>query len=251
MMRNLRFKLAYNGARYHGFQVQQNAPTVCGAFQDALERLTGARHEVKGCSRTDAGVHANRFTLNMKTGSKIPCGGFVKALNNLLPDDIAVLSCDEVPMDFHARYDCRGKRYLYRIRNSGVRSPFLISMCHLYARPIDEAQLHRAAKAFVGTHDFAAFCASGSDVEDTVRTVYDCSVSRSGEMVTVSITGDGFLYNMVRIIVGTLLEVAEGRIPAQQLPDIIASGERARAGRTAPACGLYLDEVFYDETALR
>ena len=250
MMRNLCFKIAFNGANYHGFQVQKDKPTVCSAFQDAFCHLTGFRGEVKGCSRTDSGVHANCFYLSIKTESAIPLEGFIRAMNTLLPDDIAVLGCEEKPLDFHARYDCKGKRYVYKILNRPYKDPFLQKQAYFYPYPIDVPLLNKAAKFFLGRHDFKGFCASGSDVKDTVRTIYACNVVKKGDLVLISVTGDGFLYNMVRIIVGTLLEVAEKKIPAAELSAIIDSGKREKAGRTVPACGLYLDDVFYSEEAL-
>lgn len=245
-MRNLLFTISFKGTRYHGFQVQKNALTVCEVFQNAVEKVVGRREDIKGCSRTDSGVHANHYCISMKTVCMIPCDRLVCAINCRLPDDIAVLSCREVPEDFHARYSCKKKRYIYKIDNSEIKSPFLEGLAFRYRYPIDEKLLDQAAKAFLGTHDFKAFCSTGSKVEDTVRTIYRCDVHREGRLVIVTVEGNGFLYNMVRIMVGTLLHVARGAIAPNEIGAIIDAGDRRRAGKTAPAHGLYLDEIFYE-----
>lgn len=248
-MRNLLLHIAYNGARYHGYQVQQNAVSVAGTFQPVLEKILGEKVQLKGCSRTDTGVHANDFALSFKTNCRIPCAGLVKALNNDLPPDMAALSCEEREEDFHARYSCTGKRYRYRIRNSEIRSPFEQDLVWVYYKyRIDAEALDAAAKGFLGTYDYRAFASPGGSVEDTVRTIYDFTVTRDGEMVEFSVTGSGFLYNMVRIMVGTLLTAGMGKLPctAEGIREIVLSGDRARAGGRVPACGLYLDKVFYE-----
>ena len=244
-MRNLLLTISFDGSRYCGFQVQKNAVSVAQRVQDAIERVTGTRSDIKGCSRTDSGVHANMFCLNFRTGCPLDCRRLRRALDAVLPDDIAATDVREVPDDFHARYSCVAKRYIYKIWNSPSKSPFLKGYSLHYPAPLDEELLSRAAAHFVGTHDFAGFCSAGGSAADTVRTVYDCRVLRDGELVTVSITGNGFLYNMVRIVVGTLLSVNEGRISPDDIPDIIASRDRSRAGQTVGPQGLYLDRVYY------
>lgn len=243
--RNLLLTIRYVGTRYHGFQVQQNALSVCQVFQDSVERLFGARLDVKGCSRTDAGVHANRYCISMRTDSAIPCDKIPLALNCYLPEDIAVTDCREVPEDFHARYSATGKEYLYKLHNSRIRDPFSTDLAYRWGYPIDADILHREAQAFVGKHDFASFQAAGTDVEDTVREITHFSVKREGEMVYFLVRGDGFLYKMVRIMAGTLLQIAAGKLPWGYIPQIIEAKDRTRAGKTAPACGLYLNRVFY------
>ena len=245
-MRQLLLTLRYRGTNYHGFQVQKNARTVASTVQDAVERVFGARLDVKGCSRTDAGVHANCFALTLRTGSLIPCVALVRAMNVNLPEDIAVTACREVADDFHPRYSCTGKRYLYRIHNSPLKDPFGADLALQWKYPLDEKRMHLAAQGFCGTHDFAAFCSAGSSVKDTVRTITAASVTREGELVSFTVTGNGFLYNMVRIMTGTLLEVAAGKIHPEEIPAIIESRRREKAGATAPAHGLYLDMVYYD-----
>lgn len=250
-MRNLLLTLRYDGADYHGWQVQNNARTVQSVFQEALEKVLGERPDIKGCSRTDSGVHARRFCVSMKTEKRIPCEKLIPALNVNLPEDIAVISCREVGEDFHARYSAKGKRYVYVIHNSPVRDPFLSRRALEHKTRLDETEMDRAAQFFTGTHDFAAFCSAGSKVTDTVRTVSLAHVHREGDMVYFTVAADGFLYNMVRIMTGTLLEVSAGKIKAEEMPDIIDSLDRSRAGVTAPPWGLYLDEVFYEDGSVK
>jgi tRNA pseudouridine38-40 synthase len=225
--------------------VQKNALSVCQVCQDAAEKVLGERGDVKGCSRTDAGVHAYKYCLSLKTTSAIPCEKLPQALNFHLPGDVVVVAAEEVPADFHARYHCIGKEYVYRIHNSPVRDPFSPDLSYRFGYTLSEDNLHREAQDFVGTHDFAAFQSAGSDVEDTVRTIHAFSVTRQGEMVLFTVQGDGFLYNMVRIMVGTLLFIATGKLAAGSIPAILDSRDRARAGKTMPACGLWLQDVFY------
>lgn len=244
-MRNLLITMRYDGSQYHGWQVQDNAVTVQQTFQDALERLFGERLPVVGCSRTDAGVHALMYCCNFRTDSAISCDRIPYALNAHLPDDIGVYDCREVSEDFHARYSCKGKRYIYKIHNSPFRNPFTMGYAYLYRPKLDADFLNAQAKDFLGTHDFAAFAAAGGSVEDTVRTVQDAAVYRDGDAVCFEVQADGFLYNMVRIMTGTLLGISEGKISEGSIPEIINSLDRSRAGVTVPAQGLYLKEVFY------
>ena len=246
-MRHLLLTIRYRGTRYHGYQVQQNAVTVAQTVQDAVERIFGERLPIKGCSRTDAGVHANCFALTLRTASVMACDAVVRAMNVHLPSDIAVTGCREVPDAFHPRYDCKGKRYLYRIYNGTVRDPFSADLALFWKYPLDERRMDAAAQGFVGTHDFAAFCSSGSGVQDTVRTVTDASVTRHGDFVIYSVTGNGFLYNMVRIMVGTLLEATRGVYTPADVLHMLEGRDRSAAGPTAPPHGLYLDAVFYDD----
>jgi tRNA pseudouridine38-40 synthase len=245
-MRNLLLTLRYDGSAYHGWQVQENAVTVQQTLQDAIEAVFGDRLPVTGCSRTDAGVHAKMFCVNFRTDSALACDRIPYALNAHLPDDIGVYACRQVPDDFHARYSCVSKQYVYVIRNSPFRDPFAVGRAATVRWPLDEDMLHREAQAFCGTHDFAAFAAAGGSVEDTVRTVHEARVRRDGETVCFEVRADGFLYNMVRIMVGTLLDVASGKLPQGSIPEILRSLDRSRAGVTAPPQGLYLQSVQYD-----
>ncbi len=246
-MRNFALRLMYDGTDFHGWQVQPNGITVQECLQDAVEKILGVRESITGCSRTDAGVHANDFCCTLRTESSIECCRLTGALNAILPDCVAVKSCKEVPLDFHPRYDCKSKRYLYRIWNSQAKNPFLKNYAWHYKSKLDADILNEQAKQFIGTHDFAGFCSSGSSVEDTVRTIYDCGVVRNGDEVDFYVEGNGFLYNMVRIMVGSLIEISEKRIEKDTLTAIIESRDREKAGRTAPACGLFLDYVSYGE----
>ncbi len=244
-MRNLLLTISFDGTAYHGWQVQENAVTVQQTLQDALEQICRKRDNIVGCSRTDAGVHANMYCCNLRTESPIECGKLINALNAVLPDDIAVSDCREVDYEFHARYDCKSKEYIYKIWNSPNRNPFLKGYALHWKYPLDEKLLDSLAKQFIGTYDFSAFCAAGSSVEDTVRTVKNACVTREGDLVTFRVEANGFLYNMVRIMVGTLLDISAGKIPADAIPGIIKSKNRNLAGITARPEGLYLNRITY------
>ncbi len=244
-MRNLLLTLQFDGSKYHGWQVQPNAVTVQQILQDCIEEILQKRESVVGCSRTDAGVHANMYCCNVKTENHIPCKNFKQALNSTLPYDIAVLDCREVDLDFHSRYDCKSKEYIYKIYNSEVKNPFLHEYALHYKYPLDAEMLNRQAKYFIGTYDYSGFCSANSSVKSTVRTVKNACVERHGDMVVFTVEADGFLYNMVRIMVGTLLNIAQGKIEEDTVLDIIKSKNRTRAGITAPPCGLYLNKVNY------
>lgn len=246
-MRNLLLTIRYLGTAYSGWQVQNNAPSVQQTLQDAVEKLFCVRENVVGCSRTDAGVHANMYCCNIRTESNLPCDVVVRGLNAYLPDDIAAVDCKEVGYDFHARYDCKGKEYVYLIRNSSVPDPFMTGRSWQFNKLIDVEFLNLQAQQYCGTHDFKAFCSAGSSVQSTVRTVESFSVSRENDTVRMCVTADGFLYNMVRIMVGTLTDITLGRIKPDTISDIITSLDRSRAGITAPPQGLYLNKVFYEE----
>lgn len=245
-MKNLLISLRYDGTAYHGWQVQQNALTVQEVFQKAVAAVFGECPDLKGCSRTDTGVHARMYCVSLPALKEVGCERMVAALNAYLPRDIAVCDCREVPEDFHARYCCKGKKYSYQIWNGRARNPFYEGYALHVRRRMDEEVLNRAAQDFVGTHDFTSFCAIGSDIEDRVRTVTKASVTREGELIRFTVSADGFLYHMVRIMAGTLLRIAEGKFPPDCIPGILASLDRAKAGPTAPAQGLFLEEVFYD-----
>jgi tRNA pseudouridine38-40 synthase len=249
-MQRLLLTLRYDGTRYHGWQVQNNAVTVQQTLQDAVERVTGKRSDITGCSRTDAGVHADMFCCTTETESSLRGDAMTAALNAHLPRDIAVYDCREVSKEFHPRYSAVGKRYLYRIWNANARNPFWENRALHLRQTLDTGRLNAAASGYMGTHDFASFCAAGSSVKDTVRTVSRCGVARDGELVTFSVEADGFLYNMVRIMVGTLLEIAAGKRTDDCIPAVIEARSRNAAGATAPACGLILSKVFYNDLTI-
>ena len=242
-------KIKYLGTEFHGFQVQPGLRTVQGELNAALNEAFGLPCKVTGCSRTDAGVHANEFCLTVECdGGTIPAEKLPIAVSRFLPNDLSLFYAKECDESFHPRYDVKEKEYLYRIVNTRIYDPFYYGRVWFLPRYIDDgalAKMNEAAKHFIGKNDFSTFMAEGSDVEDTVRNITSLTVTRDGDFLDVKISADGFLYNMVRIIVGTLTEVAFGRISPNDIPDIIASRDRSRAGMTAPAEGLYLNRVMY------
>lgn len=244
-MKNLLLTIRYDGSSYHGWQVQKNAITVQEVFQNAVEKVFRNRLDVTGCSRTDTGVHANMYCLTLKTDMNISNDGVVLALNSNLPDDIAVIACKQAEDDFHPRYSCKSKEYIYKLYNGRIRDPFYSKYAYHYRYGIDADYLNKEAKAFIGMYDYSGFCSSKSDVEYTVRTVKNFEVYRNGDMVYFKVEADGFLYNMVRIMVGTLLFISEGKIKEGELIEVIKSKDRKRAGKTAPPQGLYLNKINY------
>lgn len=244
-MNNYKLILTYDGTPYHGWQMQDNAITVQQCLSEAIEQIFGEKCTIYGSSRTDKGVHALGFCCNFKTEKDRDCEKIAYGLNAVLPESICVLECSKADESFNARFDAKGKQYIYKIWNSRRRNPFLIDKALHYPLPIDEKLLNEQAKDYIGTHDFSAFCAAGATTVSNVRTVFDCSVERDGNLVVFKVKGDGFLYNMVRIMVGTLLDINSGKIEKGSIPAIIESKSRFSAGITAKAQGLYLDEVYY------
>ena len=246
--RNVKITIMYDGRTYHGWQIQENALSIQEEFQNALAKIIGDDIDVKGCSRTDTGVHANMYCIGLRTSHRIPAERLKAALNRHLPGSIAVTDCCDMPMRFHPRYDCTRKQYIYKIWNNEVRNPFLEGYSlHYRYKNLDESILNRACKYYLGTHDFTSFCTPDNRRPgDMRRTVYLSEVQRDGDMVTFTVEANGFLYNMVRIMTGTLLRVAQGKILPDNIPEIIEKKNRQLAGPTATACGLYLNKVFYD-----
>lgn len=244
-MQNIKLTLRYDGSSYHGWQIQNNAVTVQQTVTDAIKKITGESVNLIGCGRTDAGVHANRYICNFKTKSLIPPERYSYALNTHLPADIVCVKSSVEDDEFHAKYSAKKKNYVYRILNSEYPDPFLRKRAwHIKGR-LDIDEMSRAAEAFVGTHDFAGFASSGLTVKTTVRTIYKCRVYNDGECLIIDIEGNGFLYNMVRIIAGTLVWVGMGKLRADDMSDIIKSCDRKRGGITAPPDGLFLWGVEY------
>ncbi|MBQ9744847.1 MAG: tRNA pseudouridine(38-40) synthase TruA [Clostridia bacterium] len=247
-------KISYVGTAYCGYQLQGEKPTVALMLNRAAKKVFGFECNVTGCSRTDSGVHALGYCLTVdpvdeKNEITVPLDKIPLAMNTALPRDISVLCATWVPDDFHPRYSVIKKEYIYRIRAGEIRDPFLDGRVMELGRNIDTLSIENMKKAqehFIGRHDFSAFMASGSSVKDTVRTVYDSEITVKDNIIEYRISADGFLYNMVRIIVGTLLDVGKGKIKPEDLPDIISSKDRSRAGQTAKAEGLYLNRVFYN-----
>ena len=236
--------LAFDGSAFSGWQSQKNAATLQGEMTRAVRIILGEDATVTGSSRTDSGVHAKGYVCHVESRKTIPSNSLVSALNNNLDRHLAVLSCDIVPDDFHARYSAVAKEYHYHIYTGNTPDPFLISRTWFYNRELDVKRMNDAAGEFVGTHDFSAFMSSGSKIENTSRTVFAANVEKIGREVIFSVKADGFLYNMVRIMTGTLVEISNGKIK-ESIGDIIRSCDRSRAGITAPPDGLYLYTVFY------
>lgn len=234
-------KLSYLGTNYCGFQVQPDKPTIQGTLCKAAGDIFKGKCLVTGCSRTDSGVHANEYyaTLESTNGTVIPEERLPYALNTALPEDISILSAEKKDDDYRIREHIAGKEYMYKIWNSKIKNPFISDRSWRYPQTLDVSRMNEGAKHIIGTHDFTSFMAAGSDITDCVRTVTDCRVQRDGDTVTVYVSADGFLYNMVRIITGTLIE-----IPPEDIKSVIESKRRDSAGLTVPACGLYLNRVF-------
>lgn len=247
-------KIMYVGTDFSGYQVQNDKRTVQKCLCDAVNLIFGRECNVTGCSRTDKGVHANEFyaTVSACDGTEldkiIPLYKIPLAMCANLPNDISVTEAFAVSDDFHARYDVEYKEYIYKIWNSPERNPFLENFAYHFPIKLSDdgiKNMQEAAKHFEGEHDFEAFMAKGSDVTSTVRNVKYCRIEKEGNLITLSIAADGFLYNMVRIIAGTLLFAGQGKILPCEIDDIILKKDRSRAGFTAPACGLYLNKVVY------
>ncbi len=240
--------LAYKGTNYSGWQVQKNAIGVQSVVQDGVERLFGKRYSVTGCSRTDSGVHANGYVCHIETEKPFDVNKLPQALNMHLPRDIAVIAAREVEDSFHARYSALGKEYVYILSDSPIRSPFWEGLLYRYQFPVDAERANELAQAFVGKKDFRSFMSAGSKITDTVRTVHYFRVSREADRVIITVAADGFLYNMVRIMVGTLLKALKNGLDIEA---VIKAESRDMAGPTAPAEGLYLNRVFYSETDIK
>lgn len=248
-MRNIAVKIMYDGAAYHGWQYQKNGITVQETVEGVLAQITGKSVSVCGCSRTDAGVHALEYVFNFKSDTRIPLERLPYAINTHIGDNtIAALSAWEVNEDFSARFASLGKRYVYKIWNSNIENPFTSKYSWFVPYKLDFEKMQKAAKDFEGKHDFSAFMAAGGSQKTTVRTIRECVVRKSSEwdeQIEIEVEADAFLYNMVRIIAGTLVEVGCGRIDGESIPEIIKSADRRRAGMTAPPQGLFLKKVIY------
>ena len=249
-MRNIALTLMYDGTLYHGWQVQKREVTVAETLEKALSHIVNHPVKLVGAGRTDAGVHAEIYVANFRTTSTIPCDRLPLAVNTRLPGDIVVTNAVEVPEEFNAIGSCIKKEYTYRIYNSRIKNPFYVNRAYFYPKKLDEALLDRAARMFEGTHDFAAVRSVGTNVKSTVRTIHYCRVTRAGELLELKVCANGFLYNMVRAITGTVLYAAEGKLTPEEIPEILASGNRTLAGPTAPPGGLYLTRVWYDDERL-
>ncbi len=248
--RNIALRLSYTGTAYHGWQVQKNAVSVAGTLEKALASVVCHPVRVTGAGRTDTGVHAQVYVANFRTTSGIPVERLPLAVNTRLPDDISVHKATVVPDGFNAIGSCLKKEYTYRIYNSRIRDPFFANRVWFYPRPLDEKIMAQAAKQLVGTHDFAAVRSVGTVTRTTVRTVYYFDIERHGDIIDCRVCADGFLYNMVRAMVGTCIYAAEGKLDPADIPDILSSRDRTLAGPTAPPDGLYMTNLWYKEAVL-
>lgn len=239
-MKRVMLVVAYDGTDYHGWQFQPGVPTIEGELNKALRELLGEEVSVIGASRTDSGVHALCNAAVFDTDTKIPAEKLSYALNQRLPEDIKIQKSMEVVSDFHPRHCKSRKTYEYRILNCEFPIPTKIRYSHFTYVYLDEEKMQKASDYLVGEHDFKSFCAAGAVTETTIRTIYTLSVKRQENEIIIRVCGNGFLYNMVRIIAGTLMEVGRGSYAPEKVKDIIESKDRAAAGPTAPACGLTL-----------
>lgn len=246
-MKNFRLTVQYDGTDFAGFQVQPGLPTVQGELESALEVLTRGPVRIVGAGRTDAGVHAEGQVVSFKTDClTVPVPRIPVAMNSLLPPSIRVIGAELVPSDFHARYSAVRKTYRYQIYHGPTTDVFLRRFAFWVPEPLEWGLVEKAAALLVGTHDFAGFASTGSSVKTTVRTMFSVELDTSSRVKAMRFTADGFLYNMVRSIVGTLLEIGIGRRPIESVAEVLQTGERSLAGPTAPAVGLVLERVEYE-----
>ena len=245
-MRNIALRLQYDGSNYHGWQVQKTEVTVAETLETALSKVMKHPVKVVGCGRTDAGVHALRYCANFRTDCTIPVGRVPLAVNARLPGDISVVDAVEAPEDFNAIGSCIQKEYIYRIHNSRVQDAFLEHRACFYPYPLDLETLRKAGAAFEGTHDFAAVRSVGTETKTTVRTVHWCRAEREGDLITIAVCADGFLYNMVRAIVGTMVYASHGKLLPEEIPALLKTRDRRLTGPTMPAQGLYLNRIWYE-----
>jgi tRNA pseudouridine38-40 synthase len=245
-MQRYKCVISYDGSSFSGYQVQPGKRTVQSELEAVLAKMhKGEPVKVSGSGRTDAGVHAKGQVIHFDSPLPIPEQKWVIALNSMLPEDIAVRSVEKVSENFHARFDAEGKEYRYVIFLSKIRDPFQRKFAYQYPYPLDMEAMKEASRYLLGTHDFTSFCSAKTEVADKVRTIEKIDFTIEGQLLTIRFSGNGFLYNMVRILVGTLLEAGAGERSPKDIPDIIAKKDRSSAGKTAPAHGLYLWEVFY------
>lgn len=239
-------EIAYLGSNYCGWQVQPNGITIQEVLQDALLKVLKHRPDVTGCSRTDSGVHAKSFFCHFDTNVDIPNGGLVLGLNAVLPNDISAINCFDVSNEFHARYSSTGKLYCYSFLCSKIRDPFLEGRTLQIKNNIDLKKANEFCELLKGKHNFEAFSSINRTVVDTVRTVYECYIEQQKNRINFFVKADGFLYNMVRIMAGTLLGYSTGKITSLDVKNAFETGNRNLLGITVPPCGLYLEKVFYD-----
>jgi tRNA pseudouridine38-40 synthase len=242
---NLKVTLEYDGSAYHGWQRQKNAISVQEVVEKAISRISGEKISIIGAGRTDAGVHAKGQVVNFHTNMRIPVEKIPYAINSQLPEDVAAYEAKVVPEDFHARLCAKSKIYCYTIYNALYPSPILRRYAYFFPKSLDIDAMRGAAREFIGVHDFSAFRASGSPVKNCVRHVKRLEIFEHGQIINIRVEANGFLYNMIRIMAGTLLDVGLGKIKPDQICSIIKSKDRLQAGRTLPPHGLCLEKVIY------
>lgn len=245
-MRNIKLTIEYDGKDFNGWQKQPNKLNIQGEIERAIKDITGEDVDLIASGRTDAGVHALGQVANFKTDSNIPVEKIPIALNTKLKRSIRILAAEEVDERFHSRYNCKKKTYRYVINNSVNGTAIYRNLEYNFSQELNVDKMNEAVKYFIGEHDFKGFKASGTSSKSSVRTIYDAKVYKNGDRVNIELTGNGFLYNMVRIIAGTLIDVGVGKILPEEVPDIINSKERTKAGKTLPPNGLYLVKVEYE-----
>ncbi len=244
-MRNIKLIIEYDGKKFGGWQKQPNKLNIQGEIEKAIEEITGEAVELNASGRTDAGVHSLGQTANFKTNSEIDISKMAIAINSKLKQSIRIIKAEEVDEKFHARYSCKGKKYKYVINNSKYGSAIYRDLEYHMPIKLNVEAMQKGIKYFEGEHDFKSFKASGTSSKSSVRTIYSAKVIEDGERIIVELEGNGFLYNMVRIISGTIVDVGLGKIKPEEIPEIIESKDRTRAGKTLPPQGLYLVEVYY------
>ena len=248
--RNIKLLVQYDGTRYRGFQFQPFVRTIQGRLEAGLAEMIGHRVPIRAASRTDSGVHALGMVVNFHTTTTIPCHGFKFGLNALIPKDIAVIKATEVDPSFDSRNDSLGKTYIYKVRNRPIRDALQAHrMWHVH-QPLDHPAMEAAAAALTGSHNFSSFRSAHCDSKSTDRDMHKIAFSRSGDIIEIEVCANAFMRNMVRIIVGTLIDVGRGRLDLQRIHELLVKPNRSRAGITAPACGLYLKRIYYDEARL-
>ena len=245
-MRNIKLTIEYDGKDFNGWQKQPDKLNIQGNIEKVISEITKEEIELIGSGRTDAGVHAIGQVANFKTNSNIPIEKFAIAINSRLKKSIIIKKAEEVPERFHSRYNCKKKTYRYIINNSDMGSAIYRNLEYNIKMPLNLENMKKASKYFEGEHDFSAFKGSGTSSKSSVRTIYSADVKKENERIIIELTGNGFLYNMVRIISGTLVEVGLGKIRPEEIKDIIDSKNRQMAGKTLPPYGLYLVEVNYN-----
>ncbi|MFI3227715.1 MAG: tRNA pseudouridine(38-40) synthase TruA [Clostridia bacterium] len=244
-MRNIKLTLSFDGTNFCGYQIQANAHTIEAELTNAIKKITQENIKIVGCGRTDSGVHAYEYIVNFKTNSNIPCEKLPLAINGNIDDAIVVTNAEVCDDDFHARFSVKEKTYVYRILNAKINNPFERFYAYKYGGELDVQAMKKACAEFVGTHDFTSHKSLGTETKTSVRTIFDCHLEQKDDIIELYMTADGFLYNMARTIAGTILNCGSGKISPSDIPQIIQSKDRKKAGATLPAHGLFMQNTKY------